>query len=72
MELLRLVASSKGCDVSDLKPRDPLDDRRGALERLEGELGARGVHVAWDRIRTVRGLVGLLVPLRERRPRAHH
>ena len=66
--VLEAFARAHDRQASGLSARDRLV-RREALAR---ELAALGLEVELDRLRTLRQLVGLVVPLLERKPSAHH
>jgi hypothetical protein len=66
--LLEAFARAHGCPVEELRP-GRLISRPGELER---ELAGLGLRADLTRLKTLRSLVGAVVPLLEARPRAHH
>ena len=66
--VLEAVARAERREAEELRPSDRL--RRP--EAVEAELARLGLTADLASLRTLRALVGAVVPLLERRPRAHH
>lgn len=70
--MLEAVAAARRVTSGQLRPHDPLDDRRGSAASLREQVRLMNLSVDWGRVLTVRQLVAAAVPLREANPTAHH
>jgi hypothetical protein len=69
--ILEALAEARGGPVGQLRPRDAAWRDEAQRDALRDALAAREVAVDLSSRRTVRDVVGAVVPLLERRPQAH-